>query len=132
MQIRFHNTNRNDRPDEGFMGLVHLPVDTLPTAFQARPQTIAVPNSFYKGPDPPAKLTFSVHWCTTAQFLQQQGQPADLFRGNWARRDTGDGRFLFEDLEAGNTGPGSRTAIVERREDSLQPTPAKLRVITAI
>jgi hypothetical protein len=31
-------------------------------------------------------------------------------------------------LEAKDIGPGSRTAIIERRKDYLMPTPTRLRV----
>ena len=110
------------------MGLIHLPVSSFVTTVKARPQTAPLPNSFYKGTDPPAKLTFAVHWCPTAQLLRQQGQPADLFHGHWARRDTADGRFCFEDSDAVDTGPGSRTAIFERVKDSVNPDPTRLRV----
>lgn len=126
IQVRFHNANRNDKYDEGFLGLVHIPVDNLVTTVQGKPQTMNVENSFYRGPDPPAKLSLTVHWCPTAQFLRQ---PSDLFVGNWARKDTADGRFLFEDLKAEERGPGSRTAIVERRKDGPRPNPTLLKII---
>jgi len=111
------------------MGLVHLPVESLVTAVQVKSQTTTLENNFHVGPEPPGTLTFFVNWCPTAQFLRQ---PADLFHGHWARKDTADGRFLFEDLEAEDTGPGSRTAIVERRRDSVKPNPTKLRVMKPI
>jgi hypothetical protein len=125
IQIRIHNANRNDRFDEGFLGLVHIELDSLVTAVQARPQTVELSNNFTRGPGSKGMLTFTVHWCTTAQFIRQQ---SGLFSGHWARKDTSDGRFLFEDLEARDIGPSSRTAIIERRKDNLKPTPARLRI----
>jgi hypothetical protein len=125
IQIRIHNANRNDRFDEGFMGLIHLPLDGLVTAVQTKPQTVELSNNFFKGTDSKGMLTFTIHWCTTAQFIRQQ---TGLFSGHWARKDTADGRFLFEDLEARDIGPSSRTAIVERKKDSLNPTPTRLRI----
>jgi hypothetical protein len=125
IQIRIHNANRNDRFDEGFLGLVHVELDSLVTAVQARPQTVELSNNFAKESDSKGMLTFTIHWCTAAQFIRQQ---SGLFSGHWARKDTSDGRFLFEDLEARDIGPSSRTAIIEQRRDSLKPTPAKLRI----
>jgi hypothetical protein len=125
VQIRIHNANRNDRYDEGFLGIVHIELDSLVTAVQARPQTVELSNNFAKGSGSKGMLTFTIHWCTTTQFIRQQ---SGLFSGHWARKDTSDGRFLFEDLEARDIGPSSRTAIIERRKDSLKSTPAKLRV----
>ena len=125
IQIRIHNANRNDRFDEGFLGLVHIELDSLTTAAQAKSQTVELSNNFSKGSDSKGMLTFTIYWCTTAQFIRQQ---AGLFSGHWARKDTSDGRFLFEDLEARDIGPSSRTAIIERRKDSLMPTPTRLRI----
>jgi hypothetical protein len=125
IQIRVHNLNRNDRFDEGFLGLVHVPLDNLVTAVQAKPQTVELENKFHKGTESKGMLTFTIHWCTTAQFIRQQ---SSLYSGHWARKDTADGRFLFEDLEARDIGPSSRTAIVERRKDSVIPTPTRLRI----
>jgi hypothetical protein len=125
IQIRIHNANRNDRFDEGFLGLVHVELDSLVTTVQGRPQTVELSNNFAKGPGSKGMLTFTIHWCTTAQFIRQQ---SGLFSGHWARKDTSDGRFLFEDLEARDIGPSSRTAIIERRKDNLKPIPARLRI----
>jgi hypothetical protein len=125
IQIRIHNANRNDRYDEGFLGLVHIELDSLATAAQAKPQTVELSNNFSKASSSKGMLTFTIYWCTTAQFIRQQ---AGLFSGHWARKDTSDGRFLFEDLEARDIGPSGRTAIIERRKDSLKPAPTRLRI----
>ena len=128
ISMRIYNANRNDRDDEGFMGLVDWHVDTLPTAVSPKTQSTPLTNPFLAGQVSSGKLAYSIHWCPVAPFVRQQ---SGLFWGHWARKDTSDGRFLFEDLEARDTGPGSRTAIVERRRDCLRPETMRLTVIDA-
>lgn len=127
IQIRIHNAHRNDRDDQGYQGTIHIPLNSMGgTTVPAKSQTVELTNNFSKVTGCKGMLTFTIHWCSTAQFIRQQ---SGLYSGHWARKDTADGRFLFEDLEARNVGPSSRTAIIERRKDTLKPTPTRLRII---
>jgi hypothetical protein len=111
LYIHIYNAKRRDRGDEGFMGLVVIDVSTLPTGIDAEPITVPLSNSFAKVGVQPGRLTMRVHWCPLVQFVrgQQTGVAA-----TWARKDTVDDRFYFEDLRRNEGVAGARTAVFER------------------
>jgi hypothetical protein len=110
LYIHIYNAKRRDRGDEGFMGLVVIDVSTLPTGMDAEPITVPL-SSFAKTGVQVGKLTMRVHWCPLVQFVrgQQTG-----FAATWARKDTADDRFYFEDLKRHDGMAGARTAVFER------------------
>lgn len=105
--INIYNAKRRDRGDEGFMGLVVIDVSTLPTGMDAEPVTVPLSKLGVQA----GKLTMRVHWCPLVQFVrgQQTG-----FAATWARKDTADDRFYFEDLKRHDGVAGARTAVFER------------------
>jgi hypothetical protein len=114
--IRIHNTKRRvDRIDEGFLGLVKIPLLSLPITLDAEPTTMALSNA-YKPGLPAGNLTLRVHWCPLTQYVRlNQSSLASA----WARKETADDRFYFEDLKIDERAAGSRTAIFDTRNDRL-------------
>lgn len=114
--IRIHNTKRRvDRVDEGFLGFVSVPLATLPTTLEAEPTTMRLTNS-YKPGLPAGNLSLRVHWCPLVQYVRlNQSSLASA----WARKETADDRFYFEDLRIDEKAAGSRTAIFETRNGGL-------------
>jgi hypothetical protein len=111
LYIDVHNAKRRDRDDEGFMGLVGIDVSTLPTGLDSEPITVPLRNSFAKAGMHPGSITMRVNWCPLGRCVR--GQQSGI-AGTWARKDTGDGRFYFEDLRRDEGVSGSRTAVFER------------------
>ena len=119
LYIHIHNTKRCDRADEGFMGLVAIDVASLPTGIDCEPVTIPLKNSFAKPGVMSGRLTLRVHWCPLVQFVRS---PQSGLAAAWARKDTADDRFYFEDLRRDEGAAGARTAVFERwsGEDALR------------
>ena len=119
LYIHIHNAKRCDRADEGFMGLVAIDVANLPTGIDCEPVTIPLKNSFAKAGVLSGRLTLRVHWCPLVQFVRS---PQSGLAAAWARKDTADDRFYFEDLRRDEGAAGARTAVFERwsGEDALR------------
>ena len=114
--IRIHNTKRRvDRIDEGFMGLICIDLDKLPTALDADPITLSLKNSYKPGSEA-GNITLRIHWCPLAQYVRLN---QSSLTSAWARKETADDRFYFEDLRSDEKAAGSRTAIFETRNEKL-------------
>ena len=114
--IRIHNTKRRvDRIDEGFLGLIKIPLSSLPMALDAEPTTMPLSNVYRPGL-PAGNLTLRAHWCPLTQYVRTN---QSSLASAWARKETADDRFYFEDLRIDEKTAGSRTAIFETRNDTL-------------
>ena len=114
--IRVHNTKRRvDRIDEGFMGLICVELDKLPITLDADLITLPLNNS-YKPGLPAGNITLKIHWCPLTQYVRLN---QSSLTSAWARKETADDRFYFEDLKSDEKAAGSRTAIFESRIEKL-------------